>query len=31
MGLAVDSAIPDEVLSRIRDEAKLRDARLVVL
>jgi D-3-phosphoglycerate dehydrogenase len=31
MGLAVDSPIPGEVLDRIKDAAKLNDARTVVL
>ena len=31
MCVAVDSAIPEEVLASIRDEAKLRDARSIVL
>jgi hypothetical protein len=31
MALAVDSAIPQEVLDRIVERALLRDARLVVL
>ena len=31
MGLAVDSPIPQEVLDEIRERAKLRDARLIVL
>lgn len=31
MGMAVDSPIPSEVLASIIDQAKLRDARLIVL
>ena len=31
MGLAVDSSIPEDVLSRITDEAKLDNAKVVVL
>ena len=30
MGLAVDSAIPQEVLSSIAEQARLRDARLII-